>query len=127
MKLDENISSCQSLKCAVPQGSILGPIVFLIYVDDICNCSTLNILSFADDTTVTVSSSNINDMFLTMNSHRPYKLMLLIIYFYSIMITGVNQTWEIGRVSMKTRRYVGNREEKNHFGIRKTADFNMFR
>ena len=22
-------------------------------------------------------------------------------------------TWEIGRVSMKTRRYVGNREEKN--------------
>ena len=68
MKLDENISSCQSLKCAVPQGSILGPILFLIYVNDICNCSSLNILSFADDTTVTVSSSNINDMFLTMNS-----------------------------------------------------------
>ena len=68
MKLDENISSCQSLKCAVPQGSILGPILFLIYVNDICNCSTLNILNFADDTTVTVSSSNINDMFLTMNS-----------------------------------------------------------
>ena len=68
IKLDENISSCQSLKCAVPQGSILGPILFLIYVNDICNCSTLNILSFADDTTVTVSSSNIIDMFLTINS-----------------------------------------------------------
>ena len=50
MKLDENISSCQSLMCAVAQGSILAPILFLIYVNDICSCSTLNILSFADDT-----------------------------------------------------------------------------
>ena len=40
--------------------------------------------------------------------------------------TGPNQTWEIGRVRMKTRRYVGNREEKNHYGIWKTAEFNMF-
>ena len=31
--------------------------------------------------------------------------------------TGPNQTWEIGRVSMKTRRYVGNREGKNYYGI----------
>ena len=30
---------------------------------------------------------------------------------YSVY-TGPNQTWEIGRVSIKTRRYVGNREEK---------------
>ena len=32
-------------------------------------------------------------------------------------ITGPNQTWEIGRVSIKTRRYVGNREYKNRYGI----------
>ena len=31
--------------------------------------------------------------------------------------TGPNQTWEIGRVSMITMRYVGKREEKNHHGI----------
>ena len=29
-----------------------------------------------------------------------------------LLFTVPNQTWEIGRVSMKTRRYVGNREEK---------------
>ena len=29
-----------------------------------------------------------------------------------IYTTGLKQTWEIGRVSMKTRRYVGKREEK---------------
>ena len=31
---------------------------------------------------------------------------------HNTLFTGPNQTWEIGRVSMKTRRYVGNREEK---------------
>ena len=41
--------------------------------------------------------------------------------------TGPNQTWEIGRVSMITRRYVGKQEEKNHYGIWKAADFIMFR
>ena len=38
-------------------------------------------------------------------------------HIISTMYTGPNQTWEIGRVSMKTRRYVGNREENNHYGI----------
>ena len=41
-----------------------------------------------------------------------------LIFMYNIgSFTGPNQTWEIGRVSMKTRRYVGNREGKNHYGI----------
>ena len=31
--------------------------------------------------------------------------------------TGLKQTWEVGRFSMITRRYVGKREEKNHYGI----------
>ena len=42
-------------------------------------------------------------------------------------VTVPNQTWEIGRVSMITRRYVGKREDKNHYGIWKAADFIMFR
>ncbi len=48
---------CQ-IECGVPQGSILGPLLYLIYVNNIGNCSTSTILSFADDTTLFVSDSN---------------------------------------------------------------------
>ena len=41
----------------------------------------------------------------------------LIYILPSVNITGPNQTWEIGRVSMITRWYVGKREVTNHYKI----------
>ena len=52
-------SATNTVTCGVPQGSLLGPLLFSLYINDICYSSTsLYFILFADDTNVFYSGKN---------------------------------------------------------------------
>ena len=88
------VSSCANIMCGVPQGSILGPLFFLLYINDIINTSTiLQLILFADDTNVFVSHKDKDCLTSILNAElnklslwfRANRLSLIIIIIIIIM------------------------------------------
>ena len=65
-----NISKSMPLNTGVPQGSILGPLLFIIYTSDLPLClpRECKLFMYADDSTITCSSSNINEIENNLNT-----------------------------------------------------------
>ena len=60
--VDDIKSSQHNVNCGVPQGSVLGPLLFLIYINDFNECHQAKSIQFADDTSVLVSHNSAHEL-----------------------------------------------------------------
>ena len=68
-KVNGVCSKTKDIRCGVPQGSCLGPLLFLIYINGLpFSLKKAKVTMYADDTSISYSSSSLEDVNRTLNS-----------------------------------------------------------
>ena len=68
-RVNDHLSGSNPVNCGVPQGSNLGPLLFLVYINDLPNCLNCAIpRMFADDTSVSYAAKSMDELQSVINS-----------------------------------------------------------
>ena len=60
-------SDTGNIEIGIPQGSILGPLLFLLYINDLCDVShRVSFIQFADDTSIYCTGSSLESVWATL-------------------------------------------------------------
>ena len=68
-RVNDHLSKTNPVTCGVPQGSNLGPLLFLIYINDLPNClKCATPRMFADDTSISYAANSMDELQSVVNS-----------------------------------------------------------
>ena len=68
MSIGNHLSSAANISSGVPQGSVLGPLLFILYINDFPLAVGLSsVMLYADDTVIFTAASSINQLQLTLS------------------------------------------------------------
>ena len=69
VNIEKDYSTPASLLCGVPQGSILGPLIFLLYVNDMPQAMDCDLFLYADDSCLLYTAKNVKDIKEKLNAN----------------------------------------------------------
>ena len=61
VRVNGQLSTSKAVISGIPQGSVVGPLLFVIYINDVTDLVQSNILLFADDTKIFNKVSSVDD------------------------------------------------------------------
>ena len=63
VSMENQKSKCSNITCGLPQGSVLAPLLFILFINDICKVSTMfKFIIFADDTSIVCSGKDLQKL-----------------------------------------------------------------
>ena len=89
--LNGESSKLKEVSCGVPQGSVLGPLLFLLYINDLPNISkNFDFYLFADDTNIYCEANTLDELEFTINKELKELRSWLIVNRLSLNINKTN-------------------------------------
>jgi len=120
-------SDLSLIRLGVPQGSILGPLLFLIYIDNLPQSTDLTAFLFADDTIILASNPNMDTLMTKLNNgfrsvctfFRNFKLSLNPTKTQYIIFTNSQQVHDLDTHVFINNNNEGQNDPRNIFEIRR--------